>query len=423
MDNYLFPTPLFDSLQYFLNKELKYNIDLSKYSSTDHSYIKDFLLSYRGSVATFNAYRRETERFFHWCALVANKEFKNIKRQDFEQYLDFCQNPPHTWISTKNVSRFITDTNDIRCPNPEWRPFVVTVSKIEAANGKRPNIHDYELSEKAFREIFAILSSFYNFLMQENYVEINPVLQIRQKSKYLKKQNASSKIVRKLSELQWGYVIETAKIMAANEPEKHNRTLFIISALYGMYLRISELAANNKWTPKMGDFFRDHDNLWWFKTVGKGNKERLISVSNDMLAAFKHYRISLSLPALPPPGDNTPLIPKLTGKGAMKCIRTIRSLVQECFDKTVQRLNHDGLQEESGQVMAATVHWLRHTGISDDVKIRPREHVRDDAGHGSGAITDRYIDVEKRERNASAKNKKIVPDCINEDITIGGCKL
>ncbi len=26
-----------------------------------------------------------------------------------------------------------------------------------------------------------------------------------------------------------------------------------------------------------------------------------------------------------------------------------------------------------------TVHWLRHTGISDDVKIRPREHVREDA--------------------------------------------
>ena len=38
----------------------------------------------------------------------------------------------------------------------------------------------------------------------------------------------------------------------------------------------------------------------------------------------------------------------------------------------------------------ATVHWLRHTGIFEDVKSRPREHVRDDAGHSSGAITDRY---------------------------------
>ena len=40
-------------------------------------------------------------------------------------------------------------------------------------------------------------------------------------------------------------------------------------------------------------------------------------------------------------------------------------------------------------LMDTAVHWLRHTGISDDAKIRPREHVRDDADHGSGAITDK----------------------------------
>jgi len=50
---------------------------------------------------------------------------------------------------------------------------------------------------------------------------------------------------------------------------------------------------------------------------------------------------------------------------------------------------------------------IRHTGISDDVKHRPREHVRDDAGHSSGAITDRYIDVELIARANSAKNKTI----------------
>jgi len=57
--------------------------------------------------------------------------------------------------------------------------------------------------------------------------------------------------------------------------------------------------------------------------------------------------------------------------------------------------------------MEATVHWLRHTGISDDVKIRPREHVRDDAGHSSSAITDKYINIERKARHQSAKNKVI----------------
>jgi protein gp37 len=35
--------------------------------------------------------------------------------------------------------------------------------------------------------------------------------------------------------------------------------------------------------------------------------------------------------------------------------------------------------------------------------------VRDDAGHGSSAITDRYIDVERAERHATARNKLVKP--------------
>jgi hypothetical protein len=84
--------------------------------------------------------------------------------------------------------------------------------------------------------------------------------------------------------------------------------------------------------------------------------------------------------------------------------------VQGCFDLAVDflRSNHQG--EEADALEEATVHWLRHTGISEDVKIRPREHVRDDAGHSSSATTDRYIDVEKQARHRSAKKKRIVLD-------------
>ena len=77
----------------------------------------------------------------------------------------------------------------------------------------------------------------------------------------------------------------------------------------------------------------------------------------------------------------TPLLPKDLGSGAISSSRYIRKLVQVCFDKTTERLKKDNLIDEAEQLMNATVHWLRHTGISDDVKIRPREHVRDDAGH------------------------------------------
>jgi hypothetical protein len=66
------------------------------------------------------------------------------------------------------------------------------------------------------------------------------------------------------------------------------------------------------------------------------------------------------------------------------------------------------------QIANATVHWLHHTAISGDIKIRPREHVQDDAKHSSGAITDRYIDVEHRECHRSGKGKLIKPEFMNE---------
>jgi hypothetical protein len=88
----------------------------------------------------------------------------------------------------------------------------------------------------------------------------------------------------------------------------------------------------------------------------------------------------------------------------------IRRLVQTCFDLAENQLRQDKKLEEADNLAAATVHWLRHTGISEDVKIRPREHVRDDAGHSSSVTTDRYIDVEMKARYLSARKKQIIPE-------------
>ena len=59
---------------------------------------------------------------------------------------------------------------------------------------------------------------------------------------------------------------------------------------------------------------------------------------------------------------------------------------------------------------------LRHPGISEDVKIRSREHVRDDAGHSSSATTDRYINVELSARYFSAQHKTIHPAALKSDM-------
>lgn len=393
------PTAFFDTMGEMENP-FKYPLSSVPHLSTDapddaladYQAASEFIYSYRGSPDTFSTYRREIEHMLHWCWLVANKSLRQITREDIESYAEFTRHPPETWIGDKNVPRFL-DKGGERLPNPEWRPYV-------SAGG------EYVCSQAGLQSLFSVLSSFFNFLIQEKFLAANPVSQIRQKSKFLRKHQSQGKI-RRLSPLQWDYVIEAAEQMAASDPVVHERTLFIMNALFAMYLRISELVDTPRWQPQMGHFQLDQEGNWWFITVGKGNKEREVSVSDAMLDALKRYRKSRGLPALPSPGESSPLIHKTRGKGGISSTRQIRGIVQKCFDTAATKMRVEGFVEDSERLADATVHWLRHTGISEDVKHRPREHVRDDAGHGSSAITDRYIDVERAERHASAKSKAI----------------
>jgi site-specific recombinase XerD len=401
------PLPIIDNLEQLKqqNPPTYFNIT---YIDQDFNTVRDYLIQYTGSKSTFESYRRELERLLQWSWNIADKSILLLDRTDIEQYIEFCMAPPKAWIGTKHVARFIVQELT-RIPNKEWRLFVARLPKSATKNGIQPNISDFKLSGQAISCIFIALGSFYSHLVNENIVKSNPVVQIRQKSKYIRKQQ-TIQVVRRLTELQWDFVIETASLMANENKTFHERTLFIMSMLYLLYLRISELVADERWEPKMGDFFQDSHGNWWFKTVSKGNKERDITVPNTMLDALKRYRLSRNLyPALPSPGEQTPLIHTIRGTGAVTSDRQIRLIVQECFDNAIKRMNDEDFKDEAKMLQEATVHWLRHTGISDDInkRGRPISHVRDDAGHSSSAITDRYNDTELQARHLSAKNKTI----------------
>ena len=398
--------PLFDSLDH-LNQNARNAILPDARFQQDFNHTLDFIKSYTGSLGTFNSYRREAERLLQWCWLIQKKTLPELKREDIEHYVRFCQNPPTHWISVKKCPRYILNEG-LRQPNPEWRPFVVSVAKSARKQGDEPDIAEFSLSQSAVQEIFAILSTFFNFLMAEEYMLSNPVALIRQKSKFVRKRQQNAP-VRRLSLVQWNAVLRSADELALEKPEMHERTRFILSILFGMYLRISELAATERWIPSMNDFAKDNNGYWWFTTVGKGNKERQVAVSSSMLESLSRWRKHLGLTALPSVADNSPLIPKIRGTGPMTDTAPLRRLVQLCFDKAAMLLRSENQIEEADNLGSATVHWLRHTGISEDVKTRPREHVRDDAGHSSSATTDRYIDVELQARYLSAQKKTIEP--------------
>jgi len=374
-------------------------------ASTDYAFVLKFTWAYNGSTPTVNSYRRELERLLQWSWHIAGKSIISLTRDEIEDFVHFTIKPPLAWIGSKNVARF-TNHDGTRIPNDKWRPFVVSVTKAQAADGLSPDPKNFQPSQAAVQATFSVLSSFYDYLIEEEEIDNNPVKAIRQKSKFLRKDHNRA-IVRRISNLQWDYVIETTEKMAAQNPKLHERSLFIMNCLFALYLRISELVWDERSMPVMGDFRRDQDGFWWFHVTGKGNKDRTVTVSDDMLTALSRYRMARGLSRLPVLGEQTLLLPKSKGVGGLSSTRQIRRIVQNCFDAAYERMKNDGMVEDAMELKTATVHWLRHTGISEDVKLRPREHVRDDAGHATMATTDRYIESDRRERHSSGRKKPL----------------
>lgn len=267
---------------------------LTKRFHADHAQAVHFLLSYQNNKATFLNFRREIERFLQWSCFFAQIPLKKLTTIDIENYLHFCRKPPASWIALKTVSRFIKKDGNLK-PNPNWRPFVVKQSKTDHADHKKLLRSRYQLSEKGIKEIFTILNCFYKHMIQHDYLDRNIIDLIKQKSRFYRTQQMGAK-VRRISNLQWDFVIEAAEHLADQASRKHERTLFIITLLYGLYLRVSELVANDKWTPMMDHFYRDQEDNWWFKTVGKGHKERHIAVSDAVLKALIRWRKHLDRP-------------------------------------------------------------------------------------------------------------------------------
>jgi len=195
----------------------------------------------------------------------------------------------------------------------------------------------------------------------------------------------------------------------ADENEKYERNLFTLAMMKTMFLRISELCGNKKWSPTMGHFSKDPvDGYWWFKAYGKGKKIRSISVPKAFLKYLERYRLSRNLSKLPNPGDKEPLIHKLRGNGCVKA-RQMHETMQETFDYICDDLSENGHLHESEIFEQVSSHWLRHTGASMEIERgRDLKDLSMDLGHASMATTDTiYVQTEKKKRAESGKDRDV----------------
>ncbi len=410
--------PLFDTLQHIeegnpvVNQYLA-TLSLEKVSDAGLVYelAVDWLLEQRHSENNYKTYRSELTTFLHWCFEKEQIEPKLLTRRIMHRYLSFCQAPDPALIAYYNVPQFIDSKEwEARLPNPAWRPFL----------GKRRDgaALPYQLSTPALKTKLAVLSAFFQFLIQEEYMDRNPALLLQRSAGH--GVTGDDEPVQAFTELQWSFVMQAVEQLAIQMPERHERSLFLICLMYGCYLRISEVAARPGFSPVMGQFRQErHSGVWgYYIPRSKGGKSRTVAVSGALLEALKRYRHVLGLTPLPAPGEMTPLFVrhKAAGHGreqgeinANLGIRQLRELVNEVIHHGARLAEEGGLLSDAAEMRGLTAHAIRHTGITHDINInrRPLSHVQADAGHDSIDTTSRYLHTRQSERHESARDKPL----------------
>jgi len=356
----------------------------------DLLFIYRFLYVYgRKSDATFTRFRNEIERFALWTWFNKTCSLFSLKREDIEHYIDFVVEPDKAWCSDSVQWRF-KQHQGLRKANEKWRPFIARETKP---------------SQQSLNATFTALNVFYKFAILEEQAFANFVPVVKKNCPYLVVQSQINQ-PDTLSDLQWEYVLRVTEEQCQDDPDLE-RNLFTLACLKGLYLRISELSERTNWSPVMSHFWQDADGFWFLRVMGKGNKLRDVTLSQDFIAYLKRYRLYRGLSALPRVDEPYPLIHKIRGKGGMT-VRQIRRLVAQSFELASSALVADGFTEEAEKLQAATAHWLRHTGATHDAASRPLKHLSEDLGHAKIATTDQiYIQTNIKERAKSGVKRKL----------------
>ena len=357
-------------------------------AKNDSEAIRTFLSDYQNVQLTYRSYLKEIERLLLWCIYVAKITISDLKREHIIQYRQFIlkPEPEAVWCGPKKPK--LTKDGDY---NKDWRPFVSGLSAPTA------------------RKTTSILDSFFNYLVQNNYLGGNPLaVDKRRKGK---KSNSTD---RWLEREEINQVLLALDEHIALQPERiyeAARAKYIILTFFYTGLRLAELAGHT-----MGDFSL-LEGEWYLNVIGKGEKPRKIAVVDeylDILATFR--KLCGFKSSLPDFGEKTPLIPAVDRKSPITDNR-IGQILRWAFDlgaKKLEATSHLGSEKEfvamhkATKLRKASAHWLRHSYGTYLVKSGcPIEKVRELMGHSDISTTMIYVHIAQRDLHASVQHLSI----------------
>lgn len=352
-------------------------------ADTDQHAVLAWLARFADSPNTLANARREAERLLLWSLTERSKPLSSLAHEDLLIYRRFLANPQpaERWVMAPGRKAGRRD--------PHWRPFAGP------------------LSEASIRQAMVVLNSMMSWLVEAGYLAGNPLSLSRTRRKA-----PPPRVVRFLEGDLWETVRQTILALPQETPRQravYARARWLFSLMFLGGLRISEVVGNG-----MGDFSmrsdpKSGDQRWWLQATGKGNKERLIPATAELMVELMSYRRSLELSDLPQVSEPSPLVFPVTWRRSIYPApawpepltrSAIHGIVKDVFTLAAQQWRRDGRGEaQAAKLEAASAHWLRHTAGSNMSNQIDLKHVRDTLGHASIATTSIYVHGEDDARH------------------------
>lgn len=361
-------------------------------AQNDTEAVVSWLVRYQDSKNTFDAYRREAERFLLWCTdrqialadvmtedVLAYQEFlrqpaAKFCQQTIPRYLDDgTQNP--AWKSLKRVPQYLADGS----ANPEWRPFI---------SG---------LSPSAANQAMTVLFGCFEYLCTIGYLAANPFRAVKTRSRKPRKKAVERYFDQDLWQLILTH-LETWPRDTTMAEAHYQRNRFLLSFLYLTGLRRSEMAQATTADLKL------IRGQWWLNVIGKGNLDADVPLPTDALNLLIAYRESTGRPGWPEPGKTEPLVMDIYGKGRPVTAKAIHQILTHLFETAAQSC---GNPYQAETLRAASAHWLRHTAATHQLEAGiPLLIVRDNLRHASVQTTEKYLHQERiRQHHETEKHR------------------
>jgi site-specific recombinase XerD len=327
---------------------------------------------------TQRAYLKEAERFMLWAIVQHQKPLSSMAMEDCEQYRQFLANPAshETWCSKRHVEKW----------SPLWRPF------------RGP------LSRSAQNQALTILRSLYTFLVSQGYLSGNPWVGLS-----LPKTNRIPvNRGRSFTQQQWAFI--TAQADALTPTSAHQRLRFALRFYYTTGLRLIEgVQARCEDLKRVAYPDPDTGGVtagWELLVLGKGQKERTVSVPDAVVDELSVYLVARGLDADPgspknrgahligkatePPGWSAvakTVIARKDGISDAVMYRQLKAFFRECAN-AMTPIDARGAE----RLAAGSSHWLRHTHGTHAVGAgMPLDVVQQNMGHASLDTTTGYI--------------------------------